>query len=260
MQTTKQTLENIKANGYHIDFGTVFNKAFENYKKIALNAGIAMLLITILMFIVIGIIAVGIVGIAFSTDTLSQFRVENMSPMWLVGYVIFASIAGAFCSPLTAGFIKMAQSAAKGHNYSVGTVFDYYRSKHFKEIVLAALIIAFFSNIFSSGLQWVGFQWIGIVISLSFAVLTFLVIPLIIFGDLKAMEAIEASILIVSKQFFILFGLLIVSGIMVMLGIFGLCIGIFFTIPFIYSMYYCVYSEIIGDETPEIASEEVSNE
>ena len=45
MPTTKETLENIKANGYNIDFGTVFNGAFENYKRIALNAGLAILLI-----------------------------------------------------------------------------------------------------------------------------------------------------------------------------------------------------------------------
>jgi hypothetical protein len=39
-----------------------------------------------------------------------------------------------------------------------------------------------------------------------------------------------------------------------MVGFIGCCVGVFFTLPFIYSMYYAIYSEIIGfdyeDETP----------
>ena len=102
--------------------------------------------------------------------------------------------------------------------------------------------------------QWVGFQWLGIVMSLSISVLTFLTLPLIIFGDLKAMEAIEGSILIVSKQFLILFALIIVATIFICLGLFGFCIGIFFTIPFIYAMYYTIYREIFGDQTQTTAT------
>ena len=83
-------------------------------------------------------------------------------------------------------------------------------------------------------------------------VFTFLVIPLIIFGNLKVAEAIKGSIIIVSKQFFILLGLIIVAVIMAILGLIGFCIGIFFTIPFIYSMYYTIYKDSIGfDEEAE---------
>jgi hypothetical protein len=78
---------------------------------------------------------------------------------------------------------------------------------------------------------------------------------LIIFGNLQAIEAIKGSMIVVSKQFFILMGLLIVSLLFTMLGIFGFCIGIFFTMPFIYSMYYSIYNEIIGDNDTEEKSE-----
>jgi hypothetical protein len=249
MPTTKETLDNIRANGYDIDFGTVFNNAFENYKKIALNAGLAVLLMSILICVGIGLLAVSVIGVAISTETLEQFKVENMSILWLIAYVFCVIIFGALMSPINAGLIKMAQCASEGKEFSVGTAFEYYQSNYFKEIVIATVVITFFSSVLSTGLQWVGFQWFGIVMSLLISVLTFLTIPLIIFGDLKAMEAIEGSILIVSKQFLILFALLIVAGIFSFLGLFGFCIGIFFTIPFIYAMYYAIYREVIGNQT-----------
>jgi len=51
--------------------------------------------------------------------------------------------------------------------------------------------------------------------------------------------------------------LVIVSGIGSILGIFGLCIGIFFTWPFKYSMNYTIYKTIVEiEDTSEI--EEIS--
>ena len=43
MNTTKDKIEKISTNGYELDFGTVFENAFENYKKIALYAGLMLL-------------------------------------------------------------------------------------------------------------------------------------------------------------------------------------------------------------------------
>jgi len=70
--------------------------------------------------------------------------------------------------------------------------------------------------------------------------------PLIIFGKLTAIEAINASILTVSKQPLLILALAIVGYIATMVGFIGCCIGIFFTIPFMYSLYYALYAEIIG--------------
>jgi len=42
---------------------------------------------------------------------------------------------------------------------------------------------------------------------------------------------------------------MIVAGIVSFLGIFGLCIGIFFTLPLLFSMEYSIYSAIVGIES-----------
>jgi uncharacterized membrane protein len=84
-------------------------------------------------------------------------------------------------------------------------------------------------------------------------------IPLIVFGNLKAIESLKSSIAIVSKQPLVLLGLLIVAGIASMVGFIGCFIGVFFTIPFMYSMNYAIYSTIIGfDSKSELEEMEPS--
>ena len=68
MKTTKEKIEEIKTNGYQIDFGNVFNHAFENYKKIALYAGLMIFVFAILL----GFLAAGIVISTFGVSALNQ--------------------------------------------------------------------------------------------------------------------------------------------------------------------------------------------
>jgi uncharacterized membrane protein len=106
------------------------------------------------------------------------------------------------------------------------------------------------------GLELVDYKFLGVVVNLLFSFMTFLTVPLIVFGDLKPLDAIQGSITVVSKQFFILLGLLIVAGLFCMLGIFALCIGIVFTMPIISAITYSIYATAIDDEEPENAEEE----
>lgn len=253
--TTKETLQQIKTHGYSLDFSTVINQTFENYKKIALNSGLALILLTILACFCFGILAVGAFGLAISPETMEDFKIENLSPIWFVGYMFFVMVLCILASPINAGLIKMARSAQHGEAFSVLTIFDYYRGTYFKEIVMATVIITFFSTTLSMGLQWVGFPILGMVVSFSVSILTFLTLPLIVFGNLNAMEAIEGSIVAVSKQFLLVFALLIVGFIFVLFGLLGFCIGIFFTMPFLYSMYYIIYREIFNDDSQAVATE-----
>lgn len=256
--TIKEKIETIKNHGYDLDFGTVFNQAFEIYKKIALNAGLALLVISIL----IGIVAVSsffiFLGISFSMTSLQGFKVENFSVLGLLVYILAITFFSAVMSPLSAGLIQMAQDAAKQKEVSFGTVFHYYQTSSFKDIFVATLLIGVLSNLFTTGLQFAGYQWLGFVISMLIALLTFLTLPLIIFGNLSAIDAIQGSIILVSKQPLIIAGLLIVSAIFLMLGLIAFCIGIFFTMPIIYAMHYTIYASILTDsgENQEAISED----
>jgi uncharacterized membrane protein len=99
----------------------------------------------------------------------------------------------------------------------------------------------------------VHFEFLGTIITYFISFITILSVPLIIFGDLKAIEAIKYSILIVFKQPIVILGLVIVAIIASLVGFLGCCIGVFFTLPFVYSTNYAIYFEIVGiDSTQEI--------
>jgi MFS family permease len=247
MKTTLEKIEVIKKNGYQLDFANVFNHTFENYKKIALYAGLMIFVFSILM----GVIVSGVVIVTIGASALNQHAIENLKPenftvSYMAIYIISLLVLTCLLSPFVAGLIKMAHCAEKDEEFHVATAFEYYKAPYFKEIITATFLIALLGSVLPAIIEFSGIKFVSTLITMVVSFLTFLTIPLIIFGDLKAIDAIKSSAIIVSKQPLVLIGLLIVGGIASMVGFIGCCIGVFFTIPFIYSMYYAIYTAIIG--------------
>lgn len=251
MNTTQNRIERIKNNGYELDFGIVFNHAFENYKKIALYGG----LVIFVFFFLLSIVAFGVIIAIFgSAATLEFLKPENLRPevLSLSTLIIISAVSvliGSSLSPFTAGLIKMAYCAERDEEFHVSTMFEFFKAPYFKELFIATLLVSTVSSILSVIIDFAQIPILGFVNTLTVSLFTILMIPLIIFGKLKAVEAIQTSLMIVSKQPLILLGLIVVGTFAIMVGLIGCCIGIFFTIPFIYSLYYVIYSEIIGFET-----------
>lgn len=264
-KTTKAKIEEISKNGYLLDFGTVFESAFENYKKIALYAGLMLIVFSILTTIIVmsGLISyIGIENFEEFGNKMKQMSSLKVMPLDVLlplnASVLFIS---ALISPFMAGFLKMADCGENGEEFHVSTMFSYYKSPYFFNIFIAVIIIGITGTGLAMLLEMAGLSFVGTVTSLLISFLTFMAIPLIVFGKLNATEAIQSSIILVSKQPLTLLGLLIVASIGAVLGIFGLCIGIFFTYPFIYSMEYTIYKSIIGiDDTSEIAQIETTED
>jgi len=252
MTPIKNRLAEIKSNGYQLDFGNVFEHAFENYKKIALYAGLVFFVFTIVFAILfsMGLISsIGVKNMEEFNNNIKNFeslKLNILIPLQ-AGFILFASLM----APFTAAFFKMADCGEKGEEFHVSTMFNYYKAPYFWNIFIATLFISILSAGLSMLLEISGIQLIGNLISLTISSLTFLTIPLIIFGKLKAIDAIKSSIIIVSKQPIILLGLLVVAIIAAFVGLIGFCIGMFFTYPFIYSMTYAIYNSIIGIETED---------
>jgi len=255
-KTKKDRIEEINSKGYQLDFGTVFESAFDNYKKIALYAGLMLLVFSILISILMitGVISyIGIENMEEFGNKMKQFSTLQEIPLDIAiplnaGLLLFSGIL----NPFMAGFFKMADCGEKGEEFHVSTMFSYYKFPYFLNIFLFVIIIGFINTGLAMLLKSAGLSFVGTVTNLLISFLTFLAIPLIVFGNLNATDAIKSSIIIVSKQPLILLGLVIVAGIGSILGIFGLCIGIFFTLPFMYSMNYIIYKSIIGiDDTSD---------
>jgi uncharacterized membrane protein len=260
MNLQKNKIEEVKANGYQLDFANVFNLAFENYKKIALYAGSMILVFYVIIFAIIASVIISIFGIATLTTMLSpeNLKTENVSENFILIYTLGGILLSCLISPFPAGLIKMAYCAERDEEFHVYSIFEYYKAAYFKELFIATLLISAFSSGIATVLDYSGVQLIGSLTTISISFLTIFTIPLIIFGDLKAIDAIISSFTIVLKQPLTLLGLMVVSIIASMVGFIGCCIGIFFTLPFLYSMYYAIYNEIIGfdneDEYQQIAN------
>lgn len=250
MNAIQDRIEEIKTNGYELDFGTVFENAFENYKKIAIYAGLMLIVFSVLF----GAILIGILTSIFGLETLTnaleqgKLRPEILTGNFLLIYTGSIILITCITSPFQAGFLKMADCGEKDEEFHVSTIFEYYKMPYLGSIFSATLIITVLSSGLSLLLQSAGIQMVGVLTSVTLSLFTYLTIPLIVFGKLNALEAITASISIILKQPFLILGLLIVAGIASIVGIIGICIGIFFTIPFVYSMSYTVYHSIIGNQ------------
>lgn len=248
MKSNKDRIQELKTNGYSLEFETVFNLAFENYKKIVLYAGLLLLVFAIFS----GIASFLIIAFTYGLDNFQELikpenlKPENFSKQFLIIYAISITLFSCIISPFFAGFIKMAHCAQIDEEFQVSMVFEYYKFSYFKELFLCNLIITIINMGISSILDTTGIPMLGFLASIAISFLSILTVPLIIFSNFKAAEAINTSFNLVLKQPLIFLGLLVVSYVFCLTGIFMFLIGFFFTLPFLFSMYYAMYRTIIG--------------
>lgn len=253
MKKINSNLKNALENGYSLDFGIIFEKTFENYKKIALLAGVTILLLVLLFLAFFGTIIGSLVGINSITESLIDFSIFNFGIEYVLLYVGIMVLLSALLSPIGAGFLKMAHLAENNQEFTIGTVFDYFKTAYFKELFFSTLLISVVNLGISTLLEYFGIPILGSIISYIIAFFTIFMVPLIIFCDLNAIEAIQSSIKLTLKQPLIIIGLAIIGFFVIMLGLIGFCIGIFFTLPFWYSLTYCIFNQAVPiDKTSEI--------
>lgn len=247
MNQTLERLQYIEKNGYQIDFGNVFNHAFENYKKIALYAGSVIVIFSILFIVFTAFSLVSVIGIAEMTKLSSgEHKIEKFMQSNILEMGIISLFLSCLLSPFHAALLKMAHHGDRDENFPVSSLFSFYELPYLKEIIVSTFLISATSLAQATLLRYIKFEILGILINIFISFTTLLAVPLIIFGNLKAIDAIKHSIQIVLKQPFVLLALMIIALIGSFIGIMACCFGIFFTMPFLYSMNYVIYSDIIG--------------
>jgi hypothetical protein len=251
MNKILERLKEIEKNGYQIDFGNVFDHAFENYKKIALYAGSVIVIFGILFMVFTAFSLVSILGVTEMTKELSseQLKIEKLLQSNILEMGIISIIISCLLSPFQAAFLKMADHGDRDESFPVSSLFSFYKLPYLKEILISTLLIAIITFAQATLLRYIKFEFLGIIINYFISFVTLLTIPLIIFGNLQAIDAIKYSIKIVFKQPLVLLGLIVVAIIGSFIGLIACCVGIFFTMPFIYSMNYAIYSAVVGIDT-----------
>jgi len=249
MKSTLDQIEDIKRNGYSLDFSTVFNHAFENYKKIALYSGLIILVFSI----VAAMAFMGIMIAYFGAESLTKDFIENIenqkfTELQLLIQTVAVSLVAGITAPFGAGFLKMADSADRDIEFNVSTIFSYYRGPYFAQIFVAAFIPALVGTALANLIESFEIVFVGNVISFTISFFMYLSIPLVIFGNLTGLEALKSSFIIVTKNPLNIFAFFIIGLIGSAIGFFACCVGVIFTVVFNSSMLYATYYAIFGIE------------
>ena len=202
MNYTKNKIQQIKAQSYTLKIESVLEQTAQNYKKIALYAGLLILVFTFFFVAIATLVMVLYFG---TENVLEMMKPENLKPEnfskdFILIYSICSIFLTALLCPFSAGFIKMAHCAAIDQEFTTASIFDYYTSKHFKELFLSSLVITLFNTMLSSTLELAGLPAVGMLATMVISFFTMITLPLIIFGNLTSFDAIKNSIIIVSKQ------------------------------------------------------------
>lgn len=252
MKSTLNQIEDIKKNGYTLDFATVFNHAFENYKKIALYSGLIILVFSIIAAVAFMGIMIAYFGAeAMTKDFIQNLENHEFTAVQLVIQTVAVSVIAGLTAPFGAGFLKMADSADKDIEFNVSTIFTYYKAPYFGQIFVAAFIPALLGTALANLIESAGILFVGNIISFTVSLFMYLSIPLIVFGNLKAIDAIKSSIIVVTKNPLNIFAFFIIGFLGSMVGFIACCVGIIFTVAFNSSMIYATYFAIFGTQSED---------
>lgn len=229
-----------------IDLGKTIEKSFEIYKKNFLLVGLAFMFLT---FALVTLYSIAIQTFYTGDNILEDIKKLNTSNISttakLIFFVVLVSVS-VLTAPFTAGILKMMKETDETEKTTFNALFFYVNSEYFSKIVLSTFIISTIGFLYSSSIDFIfKDNFLGEILSLigsiSISVLTFTMLPNIIFGNLSAMDAISKSVIECKNNFFSILLLIIIGTIIGYLGIFALCIGIFFAFPLFFAIQYAVY-------------------
>lgn len=230
--------EQIKTSA-HLDFGSIFSRSIDLFKKVWLQGFITLLLTILLMLpfyiiLYIPLIAAGI------TDP-EMMRSENMPPEvmlpMLLLFPIFMLAVMVITLLLNAAFLRICRqkdlNLPKSERY-----FFYFKKPYLSKAMVLALI--------TLGLSLVGIAACGIG-------LFYVIVPVSLFpaflafeDELSPMEITKASFALGNKNWLTIFGLLFISGLLAQLGMVLCIVGVFFTAMFSKVPTYFVYKDAIA--------------
>src|SRR6187402_1369708 len=143
MNPTLERLHDIEKNGYQLDFANVFNHAFENYKKIALYAGLVIFICSVLFVVFIGASLTSLIGVSALSKELSPetFKIENLTESNILALGGVSLVISCLFSPFQAAFLKMAHCGDRDEAFHISDLFSYYKLPYLKEIIVSTLLI-----------------------------------------------------------------------------------------------------------------------
>lgn len=252
MTNLKQTIQKIKDEGYNIQPFLVMREAAVYYKKTILLVVVSLLLAFFFVSFLGSFALSQLTDMNEATtpveiqETLLELTQRLTEPPLLYTYLLFAVLFSALSSVLIAGFYKINAEVALGQTPRFTSVFKYFFSVRGFYIFIAQGLITLFFTAFSVLLKEYQLEMVSIIINWLINILTLFVTPLILFGRMNPFTAIKTSIQVVNKQPIPIILTVILNYFLVFSGLFFFLIGILITLPYLFSIYFTLYKQIIG--------------
>jgi hypothetical protein len=222
-----------------LDFGRIFSNTIELFKKVWVQGFITLLLtfICILPFyllICIPLIAAGI------TDS-EMLQQEEMPAHFVIGMIliipIFLVSVMTISLALMAAFLRICKLKDMNEQ-GADDYFHYFKNGRLPKLFHLSLIYL--------GVTLLGMITCGL--GLIYAIVPLSLVPsfLAFNKELSAMEIVKASIRLGNKNWFVIFGLIIVMGFIAELGIILCFVGIFFTAMLAKIPMFYMYKDGVG--------------
>jgi len=164
--------------------------------------------------------------------TLILLTLYGLSSMVPLGSILLAW-------PLSSGFFIFAKKLANNEEIELNNFFEGFNS--FGNLFVAYLIVSLFTML--------GFI-VLIIPGIYLAVALILVQPIITFSEIKPIDAVKYSRIIVTKHWFefLIIGLFVI--VLNFVGILFIGIGLLFTIPITFYIQYAIFEDIVLDNKP----------
>ncbi|MDY8134705.1 hypothetical protein [Aquimarina sp. 2201CG5-10] len=244
-------------NSKLIDFGDIFNKSIELFKKVWLQGFVHLLITFVIMiplFIIMYIPIFAVAGLAGFENEYNEYGYINedlsigLAILFIVLIVVVSMVVAALQFGINAHFYRVCKQVDLGLPES-SKYFMFFKGKYLGKIF--ALAIASF-----------GISLLALMLCI--LPLYYVMVPIQLLGvifafnpDMSTSDLIKASFKLGNKFWLIAFGLIIIASFLAQIvGMIMCFVGVFFTAAFVYMPVYYIYKDAIGFEESNDPSEE----
>lgn len=238
------------------DFGDVLSKSIDLFKKVWLQGFLMMVFTFVLLLPVIIISYVPLFGVimenaqyeASSYNTGDIYLQRSVNPFEQLSTVIYsmAIIFGGILAvsflmyAVMAGFYRVLKNADIYGKVETSDLFYYFKGKYLGKAAVLGISVTLISLV-ATLLCY--FPVIYVSVPLNMALVVFAFNP-----DLSVSDILKVSFKLGNKYWLIIFGLILVAGIISGLGVIACGIGMLFTASFARIPLYVIYKETVGFE------------
>ena len=222
-----------------LDFGSIFSKSIDLFKQVWLQGFVIVILtfVTIIPFYILIYIPLLIAGVTDPKMLKSEeVPPELIIPMVILMPLVFLGIMTVSLL-LNAAFLRICRNKDLNLSFS-DNYFHYFKKKYVSKALILSLLIF--------GLMLLGLLACGL--GIFYLIVPISLVPAFLAFDeeLSAMEILKSSFALGNKNWLVIFGLIIIMGLVAELGVLLCFVGIFFTAMLAKIPVYFMYKDTIG--------------